>query len=195
MKYLLIKLTALFLLAISFSAFSDENVPEYATVGPWSIRVDSSLGYGCFLMAEFEGGSLLRLGFDNSNDTIYVLIGDMKWKSIEYGKKYNVEIQFGDETKWTGNAKGFSFDPPNNEPWLWISISIDSDLAILFFQEFMQEQGINLFYKNSSISHLSLSDSYKAGLKLLECQETMNTIDEDPFDESKGSENEDPFAS
>lgn len=172
-----------------------DDMPEYGTAGFWTIRVDTSLGYGCFLHATFTGGSSVRLGVDKTDDSLYMLVGDPKWKSIEYGKNYSVQIKFGDEEKWSGDAAGFSFEPPDNQPWLWVNIVSDVDTMALFFAEFMQEQDIKLFYKDSSILHLSLKDSYKAGLKLFECQDAMNTLNEDPFRESDGLKGDDPFAS
>ena len=94
---------------------------KYSTVGAWSIAVDPSLGNGCFVSAGFKGGTSFRLGFDMRESTgagFYTLLGNVKWRSIEYGKNYPIKMRFGNEPAWEGNATGFSFDPPNNQTWL-----------------------------------------------------------------------------
>jgi len=171
-----------------------EDQPQFAVVGAWAIHVDTSIGYSCFVMAEFDGGSAVRFGFNIQDENLYILTGNPKWKSIEYGKTYGIELQFGDESRWNGDASGFSFDPPDNQPWLWLTIAVQKDSAVLFFQEFMQEQNLAVYYKDSSILNVNLQDSYKAGLKLFECQEAMAMISDDPFAEDVSVNISDPFA-
>ena len=185
------------LLASSPYAFSQET-PEYDTVGAWSIRVDTSLDYGCFLYSSFEGGSEFRLGVDLRNYQIYLVVGDPDWQSIEYGKRYDVELKFGDETKWTAPARGFSFDPPENQPYLTVNLtSGDEDSVALFLTEFMEEPNFQVFYNGPSILNLNLTGSYQATIKLFECQEAMNSINEpnDPFAEPPRRKANDPFSS
>jgi hypothetical protein len=170
--------------------FAGEDMPEYGAVKGWSIRVDTTLGNGCFAYAQYEGDTVLRLGVDNRDNTIYVLFGDSDWESIEYRKEYLVEIQFGDEGKWKGDATGMSFDPPEDQPYLWIHVV--SDNAANFIAEFMKEQNVALFYNDNSIANLRLKGSYAAGLKLIECQEVMKSNKKDPFSEPVIEK--DPFA-
>ena len=172
---------------------ADDDMPEFASVGTWSIRVDTSLDYGCFLVSTFEGGTALRFGFDMTELTLYVAIGDPKWKSIEYGKNYAMEVQFGDESPWSGDAVGFSFSPPENQPWLWITVSDDEELFGEFFGEFMAERSVDFLFKGESIANLSLKDSYKAGLKLFECQQAMASMSDDPFKATRHRPSDDPF--
>lgn len=177
-----------------FSAEAPDQ-PEYAKVGPWSIRVDTTLDYGCFIFAAFEGGTALRFGFNMTDQTIYAMVGDPKWKSLEWGKAYHVIITFGDEEPWSGDAMGFSFDEGEDGPWLWINVGEVGDVAELFFTEFMQEGDFALDYKGKEITKLSLRGSHKAGLKLLECQEEMLEMGEDPFKEISVDLEQDPFKS
>ena len=95
-----------------------EKAVQYSTVGAWTVSIDTNMGDGCFVVAQYKGGSAFRLGFDPGQDTVYTIFGDLKWKSIEYGKKYDIAMRFGGESAWTGEATGFSFDPPKNQPWL-----------------------------------------------------------------------------
>jgi hypothetical protein len=174
-----------------------EEVFDYGAVGAWSVRIDPSLDYGCFLFVEFEEESLLRLGVDPIEGGLYLLVGDPDWQSIDYGKTYAVQLYFGDETPWTADASGFSFDPPEDQPFLEIIIDTDPDNTYLFMTEFMQEANMNLHYNGSSIMNLSLRDSYEAGMKLFECQEAANSAlrkNSDPFASPDKSNAKDPFA-
>ena len=165
---------------------------EYSTVGPWTIAVDPSMGNGCFVLAEFEGGSVFRLGFDMTSDQggFYLIFGDAKWRSIEYGKKYQIQIRFGDESAWEGKATGFSFDPPENQPWLTFNFSAQKGLE--FAEEFMREVFVTVHYNNREILRLNLKSSYQAGLQLIKCQDSANQGKEDPFKNTSFS-NDDPF--
>ncbi len=60
-------------------------------------------------------------------------------------------------------------------------------------KEFMQEQSIAVNYKEREILRLNLKDSFQAGLQLLECQKAMNESKQDPFKESAGATDDDPF--
>lgn len=184
----IICLTPLF---FSIDAVS-EDMPEYSRAGSWTIRVDTSIDYSCFLHASFEGGSTLRLGFNKLIGSYYILAGDPAWKSIEYGKEYPLKIQFGELSKWAGVAVGFSWDGEKNAPWLWVDI--DSSNGSGLIEEFMQQHTIKLFYNDEQILNLKLKDSYKAGMEMLRCQEAINETSIDPFATPEKITN-DPFAS
>ena len=170
-----------------------EDTLKYSTVEPWTIAVDPSMGNGCFVAAEFEGGGVFRLGFDLTDDSVdvYVLFGNAKWRSIEYGKKYPIKLRFGDEPAWDGTATGFSFEPPENQPWL--SLEIAEDQGHEFALEFMRELFVSVHYNKKEILRLSLKNSYQAGLQLVECQESAIQGEEDPFEATSSHTDQDPF--
>lgn len=184
--------TTLFASGLGLGSAQAEDTLRYAIREPWTIAVDPSLGNGCFAVAEFEKGEAFRLGFDMTNDpAIYVLFGNAKWRSIEYGKKYPIEMRFGDEPVWDGNAEGFSFDPPENQPWL--KLEIVKDQGHEFTLEFMKELFVSVHYNKKEILRLSLKNSYQAGLQLIECQKSAIQGEEDPFETTSSPDNQDPF--
>ena len=181
-----------------------EDAPLYDTYGNWSIRVDTSLDYGCFLFSEFEGGSVFRLGVDRTDGSVYVLVGNPDWKSIEFGKTYPVSMKFGDESPWSADATGFSFDLPKDQPFLSVQVAMNPETMGLFMAEFMEESSFQLFYRGSSVANLSLKGSYAAAMKLFECQVEVNSAldqrdpfsdESDPFGEPSSKMVTDPFAS
>ena len=167
---------------------------KYSTVGPWTIAVDPSSGNGCFVVANFKDGTGFRLGFDlrkSAGTPFYILLGNVKWRSIEYGKKYPIKMRFGNQPAWTGNASGFSFDPPENQTWLRLGVTRKT--GVEFITEYMREKFVAVDYNEKEILRLSLKDSFRAGLNLLECQKATNTEKQDPFKDASSSSKEDPF--
>ena len=192
------RLTALLATCFALSpTVNADDMPLFATAGDWDIRIDTTLNNGCFVMGQYEGGTGFRLGLNANDNSIYMIVGDPNWQSIEMGKVYSVEIVFGDETPWTADALGMSFDPPEDQPFLLIGVETDRDSMITFMREFMQESSFQLYYNDNSILALQLTGSYKAGMKLFECQEAVNSFnnDDDPFRNPPKRNAKDPFSS
>lgn len=168
-----------------------ENTPLWKKVGLWDVRVDQSLGNGCFLVLDFDNGTIFRLGFNPLNDNAYIMIGNIDWRSIEHGKEYNIKIQFDDALPWTGTATG---------------TEMSADLTMLlqvvdeteFLLEFMRKNILAVYYQGNVITRISLRGSYAAGTELLNCQTKFRDYDKrnkttDPF--SSQSKKKDPFSS
>ena len=170
-----------------------EDTFNYSTVGSWTIGLDRTMGNGCFVLATFEGGSNFRLGFDMRDDPVgfYVIFGNVKWRSVEYGKTYRIQLRFGDEEAWEGDATGFSFDPPENQHWLIINFSAQNGLELA--NEFMRELFVVVHYNKKQILRLKLKNSYQAGLQLIECQKQANQAEGDPFKDASSPSDDDPF--
>lgn len=177
---------------------SGEEMPLWKNVGGWDIRVDTTLGNGCFTHQVYEGDTVLRIGVDKLNGGMYVLIGDDDWKSIELGKQYPLKIQMGDESPWDGNASAVEI---GGFPMLMLRINKNESVGA-FFKEFMEELHIEFWFSGNSIAKLTLKGSFKAGSELLECQRTVNKMNntKNPFSNSKdpfreqNSKKSDPFA-
>lgn len=168
---------------------------EFGTAGNWSISVDPTINNSCFAFTTFVDGSAFRLGFDMRPDAgspFFVILGNIKWKSIEYGKEYPIDLTFGNKPPWSGNATGFSFDPPQDQTWL--RVGVGKDTGAEFLTEFMKQQFVTVKYSGKEILRLNLKDSYKAGLKLIECQKkaSQSQTITDPFKSTSGRSS-DPF--
>jgi hypothetical protein len=156
----------------------------YERVDGWIVMHDLSID-GCFAITEYDDGTVLRIGIwsEDGQPAPYVLLGNGEWSSIEYQKRYPVEVFFGEETPWEGYGFGFSFDPPENQPYL--TISFTSESAVLLFDEFMREQYVRVQYDGRTIMKGSLRNSYQAGTKILECQAGQTRSSSDPFKSPK----------
>jgi hypothetical protein len=185
---------AVALLFLPFTSFGEEEALLYETVDSWRVMVDPTLNNGCFILATYEEDSVFRYGKDNRDGWMYALFGNSNWKSIEVGKKYDLELKLGTQTPWEVRANGVSFDEKSGHPYLWVNIS-PGETSELFLSELMTEHFIEVFYQNTSIDKLSLRGSRNAILKMQECQQIMDRINQekDPFHNEK-SKTSDPFA-
>jgi len=155
-----------------------QDMPLWANAKNWSIRVDTTLGFGCFAMTEIDNGDgAFRIGINGFSKYPYIIIGHSSWRSLEQGNIYEMRMIFGDEMPWIGDATAVKFDPrgPN---FLWI----DFDTTEVI-DEFMQEYKLSVEYKGNAIFDLPLDNSFIAGVEILDCQKQMDTIakGDDPF--------------
>ena len=168
---------------------------KFGAAENWTIFIDTTINDSCFAVATFVDGSAFRIGFDMRPDAgspFFVIFGNTDWKSIEYGKNYPIDLIFGNKSPWSGDASGFSFDPPQDQTWL--RVNVGKDIGAEFVSEFMRQQFVAVKYSGNEILRLALNDSYKAGLKLIECQKqaNQNQTKTDPF-KNTSHPGSDPF--
>ena len=89
---------------------------KWADVGGWEIRVDASVGNGCFALQEYEDGSIVRIGVDIDNKRLYLFFGNNGWKSLEQGKIYPVRVVFDGVSAYNGEMNGHRLSAG---PWCW----------------------------------------------------------------------------
>jgi hypothetical protein len=165
---------------------------KWAQVGGWDIRVDQSVGNGCFAMQTYEDGTVVRMGVDVSQQRIYLLFLNDAWKSLEVGKIYPVRIVFDGASAYNGNMKGHRLAGG-------ATVLSHSNLSSEFVKDFMQRNGMRIYYQGSSIANLSLRNTYAAMAEVLNCQKELgfgsgSSRDSDPFSSSSGGGRpRDPF--
>ena len=74
---------AFILTGMSSPAYGEQEPYDYAKVGTWLIRVDTTID-GCFMTTAFGDDKAFRVGVAEDGKTFYLLFGDSDWKSIEY---------------------------------------------------------------------------------------------------------------
>jgi len=157
----------------------------------WFIGVDRSLGDGCYMHSEFDGGGTMRVGFGPNEQKILVIIGNDTWRSLEEGKIYPIEFQFGSRSPWTVEAGVFRWD--DGEKSLQFGVPFGDDRAELFINELQQMQDVSVRYEGRQILRLSLRGSFAAMAEVIDCQVNMQQGrggSSDPFSSGPGS---DPF--
>lgn len=187
-----------FAIVIFFSAavVRADDVTVLDDVGGWKLGIDHTLGDGCFIYAEYEGGEKFRIGFQVDGEIEgYGMIGNHAWKSLEKGKDYRISIQFDDEDPWYADATAEIFGG-QGLPILFFTFG-DFD----FLEEFMRKHEFRVRYKDRQIAHLTLRGSHAAGTSMIACQafvaEQQNGRGDftsgDPFYDGRPPRSDDPF--
>ena len=177
--------------ALATSAVA-QNTAEWGQVGGWKIRVDRTIGNGCFAYQTYQDGSLIRLGFNPESKTIYFLLGNASWQSLEAGKKYQITFEFDSVDRYDGELVGTTVG--DNK-----TVFLDhNNVSLQFTEAFMQRNVMRVYYQNSRIASLSLANTYAAVAEVLNCQSQFNGSNggqnvSDPF-RSGGGTRTDPFS-
>jgi hypothetical protein len=154
----------------------------WKTVGNWHIGVDQTLRFGCFMLAGYEGGDMLRIGFDPRDKTGYMLFGNAAWRSLTKGNRYPVEIQFDNYPFWKmttlaviiGNGTIPLLYTPFNDPTI--------------LRELEDSQVMTVLYNGRVATKMRLNGSQLALMEMLHCQKDM-------IASTQSRQSTDPFAS
>ena len=164
--------------------------PLWKDVSGWQIRVDRTVGSGCFAATVFEGDTGFRIGLNKVNSYGYVILGDDDWQSLEVGKDYPLTAQFDSEGTWEGTARAISMGPRSPGIFLMWTFSDPH-----FFAEFARKDAVTFAYEGKTVVRLSLKGSAAAMAELLNCQEQMDQAgSQDATDPLAHKPDADPFA-
>ncbi|HEY6984146.1 hypothetical protein [Reyranella sp.] len=153
------------LLAPALSAAEETGTAAWGTVGGWQIRVDRSIGNGCFAAQGYTDGTVVRLGFDMNRRVIYLVFGKEAWRSIEPGKLYHVDFVFDGVARYGGDLRGVR---------LGGNVFLDADnLSVAFTRDFMERTELRVYYRGVLINHLSLRNTYAAIGEVIHCQQEI----------------------
>src|SRR5262249_20347197 len=155
--------SALCWIALAASATA-QTTAEWSQVGGWAIRVDRSLGNGCFAVQTYEDGSIIRLGFDPNRRTIDFLLGNPAWQSLEAGKKYRIVFEFDGVDRYDGELEGKTL---SNGTLVFLD---HNNVSVKFTEAFMQRNVMRVYYQGNRIGSLSLANTYAAIAEVLNCQ-------------------------
>jgi hypothetical protein len=169
---------ALCISLVGSGAVRAQDTVEWGEVGGWLVAIDKTVA-GCFALGAFDRGTYFRIGIDPQHANGYVVIGNDAWQSIEVGKDYPLDIQFGESTPWVVDARAIRM---SDSVGLIFAFS-GPDLAV----DFMRKQNVLIRYKGVLVSDISLKGSYAAFMEVMRCQ--------DAVDGRSVAKSADPFAS
>lgn len=150
--------------ATALPVFAQAELQDYAEVGTWYIAIDPGMGDGCVMISEFEDNSVVRIGFDMTTDTAYVLSANPSWGDIEQGKAYPVTIAL-DGNSFSGEATGSEIDGlPAAD------IVFDNPD---FFGNLVQAQTLSLSHGENEVMSIDLTGAGDAVVKMIECQDAQ----------------------
>jgi hypothetical protein len=82
-----------------------QSLEEWGSAGGWDVLIDPTLGDGCLIQAEYQDGSLVRIGFDRNEGSGYVTAFNENWGGIEEGESYDIIFDLDGE-EYEGVATG-----------------------------------------------------------------------------------------
>ena len=144
-----------------------------------ALRSEYSLGhseYNAFLFAavgEEKTGlpltvqtALIRLGIDPERHTLYLMIGNPVWTSLEEGETYRLRFVFD-------RARTHDSDLEAGPLGDWVVLG-RSGLATDFVTDFVASTGVRIDYRGAPIAHLSLRDARAALTEMTRCQQALD---------------------
>lgn len=162
-------LCRLLLLASGLSGFAlsgtfAQETPLWRTVGQWQIRVDASLGYGCFLVGSYTRGTVLRIGIDQQSGNGYVMVGNEAWRSLQVGNQYDLALRFDSNAPWRGSATARRI---GSGDMVFLYLSFD---RARFLVELARRNNMTIFYQGDVVTSLPLRGTNAAVQEMLNCQ-------------------------
>ena len=174
--------------AITAPALAEPNTPSWGRVEGWDIRVDPTLGNGCFAAQKYQRGSVVRIGVNPNNTTVYFLFGNEAWTSLQVGRKYAITFVFDGVATYTGEMTGYSISGS--------TFLAHNNVSSKFVNEFMQRNDIEIFYRDERIANLSLRNTYAAVTEVVNCQRALVAAGRSTLStptQSNSSHTNDPF--
>jgi hypothetical protein len=176
-------LAAACIVGLPVTAWAQSTV-KWGQVGGWDIRVDRSVGNGCFALQGYQDGTMIRVGFNMNSGSVYFTVGNAAWSSLQVGAIYPVVFVFDDASRYQGEMRGVQV---GNSVFL-----LHSSVSAAFTRDFMQRESMRIFYRGAQIAHLSLRNTYAAIAEVANCQQAVASngypravgVSRDPFSAS-----------
>jgi hypothetical protein len=144
--------------------FAQDTLQDYAEAGGWTIAIDPTLNNGCLMMSAYEDGSVVRIGFDMTADSGYILSANPGWNDIEQGTTYPITITLGDKS-FDGEATGTEIDGIPAADILFDSTD--------FFTALMDASALSLTHGENEVLNIDITGSAEAVVKMIECQDAQ----------------------
>jgi hypothetical protein len=156
------------LICVAGSSAFAQQTELWRTVGQWQIRLDKSLGYGCFLLGSYTRGTVLRIGIDQQNGNGYVMVGNEAWRSLQIGNQYPLSLRFDNESPWRGKATARRIGS-GDMVFLYLSFSRSR-----FLVELARKMNLTIFYNGDVVTQLPLRGTNAAVQEMLRCQQAAD---------------------
>jgi hypothetical protein len=144
----------------------DSRTAGWGQVGGWEVRVDPTFGNGCFATRHYEDGTAIRVGIDVHRNSLYILLANRAWKSLEDGKTYPVRFVFDQLSTYDGDMAAVV--------WGDMVVLGRSGVGADFFMTYLMESnGLRVYYHGAPIAQLSLRNTYAALVEVAKCRKEV----------------------
>ncbi|MGB0695969.1 MAG: hypothetical protein ACPGOY_10005 [Rhodospirillaceae bacterium] len=142
-----------------------QSLEPWGSAEGWDIMVDPSLGNGCLITAEYQDGSVVRIGFDRTVGGGYVTVFNENWGYLEDGAIYPVSFDLDDQP-YEGEAKGLYLGEVPGADIAFDNPDFLFDIAKKYTMTIYNMDG-------AEVLAIDLAGTYVALEGALECQEEM----------------------
>jgi hypothetical protein len=143
------------------------NTFVFGNVSSWTVRTDPEHAYRCFAEVLYEGGTSIRIGYNNGEGSLYLSVTDPSWAGIRPGSKHEAAVLFDDAATFELAAMGIATESTG------VNLTIPDVSRHAFLQDFMARHIMSVKVEGSRPLDLSLAGSHRATLMLEECQGSM----------------------
>jgi hypothetical protein len=153
----------------AISSASAQDTILWRSVGQWQIRVDKSLGYGCFLLGSYTRGTVLRIGIDQQSGKGYLMVGNETWRSLQVGNQYDLALRFDRAAPWRGRATARTIGSGSMR---FLYLSFD---RARFLVELARRLNLTISYNGQVVTQLPLRGTNAAVQEMIRCQRAADT--------------------
>lgn len=156
---------AIIALAAATGPAHAQSLEYWGAAGGWDVMVDPTLGNGCLIQAQYQDGSVVRIGFDLNAGSAYVTAFNEAWGDIDEGETYNISFALDDEL-YEGTARGIYLN--------------DVPGADIYFENFeflwdiAKRYTMTLFHEDRRVMAIDLEGSMVGLNAMAECQDGMS---------------------
>ncbi len=155
-------------LAVAAAPLSAADETEGArAVEEWEIDVDPTIENGCYAVAKWDGGTVLRIGLNPEERNFYLLIGNDAWSSVRPDTVRDLKLQFDLEPPWEISAHTLQFAPGAT-----VYLHAESEQGA-FVEEFMRARHMRITFGGNEMDVLELTGSSRAIRTVAECQKRI----------------------
>ncbi|MBV1863285.1 MAG: hypothetical protein KUG74_02525 [Rhodobacteraceae bacterium] len=141
-----------------------QNLEQWGTAGGWDVMIDSTLGNGCLIQAEYNDGSVVRIGFDRNEGAGYVTAFNDAWGEIEEGETYSILFDL-DGQEYEGEAEGIYL---NGVPGADIYFTNEE-----FLFDIAKKHTMTLYNEHGEVMAINLGGTYIGLEATMMCQDEM----------------------
>jgi hypothetical protein len=153
---------------VAISGALAQDTLLWRSVGQWQIRVDKSLGYGCFLLGSYTRGTVLRIGIDQQNGNGYIMVGNETWRSLQVGNRYDLALRFDNAAPWRGRATARTIGSGSMR---FLYLSFDRSR---FLVELARRLNLTISYNGQVVTQLPLRGTNAAVQEMIRCQQAAD---------------------
>lgn len=164
----------LFSLAAIPMAVSAGNTYIFGNVSGWTVHTDPEHNYRCFAEVQYEGGTLIRLGFNSADAQLYVSVADPTLNDISNGETRAAQLIFDGEESLHATAVGAFIGADSGAQGIRLKIS--PGIQESFTKGFKARQSLEVSIAGLDPLWFSLAGSYRATQLLEDCQTSMGRV-------------------